>query len=144
MCREKNGNCNICKYYKTINCENKIDIKHIDVPNICFSLSGENDKRERIFKKQRIETGFDDSETWSLTDTICKFIVPRLKRFKEVASFIPSDINETEWNIILDKIILSFELTSRDRGARIFTDEEFKQIDEGLDLFREYFMNLWW
>lgn len=45
------------------------DIKYLGIPNICFSLTDKNDDREKTYKQQRIEMGFDDSETWSLTDT---------------------------------------------------------------------------
>jgi hypothetical protein len=124
--------------------KNKIDIKYIDVPNICFSLTEKYDDREKLYSTQRIERGFDDSETWSLTDTICHFITPRLQRFKECANYIPSNITKEEWNEILDKMLLSFNLISRDNGSRIWSDEESKQINEGLDLFREWFMELWW
>jgi len=121
-----------------------VDIKYINVPNICFSLTNKDDDREELFSKQRIERGFDDSETWSLTDTICHFILPRLKRFKECGNGIPAILEEEEWNEILDKMILALKLTSKDKGSRIWTDEEEKQVDEGLDLFREWFMALWW
>jgi len=49
-----------------------------------------------------------------------------------------------EWNIIIDKMILAFELTTRDNGLRFWNEEEMQWIDEGLDLFRKYFMDLWW
>ena len=120
-----------------------VDIKYSKVPNICFSLTDENDDREVEYSEQRKIRGFDDSETWSLTDTICRFIIPRLKRFKEVRG-TPSQLSEEDWNIILDKMILAFELTTRENGIRIWSEEESKQIDEGLNLFREWFMALWW
>jgi len=72
---------------------NKIDPLELNLPNICFSLmkdyegNDENSKkRTHKYKKQRLERGFDDSETWSLDSTIVSFILPRLKRYFEVAS----------------------------------------------------------
>lgn len=121
-----------------------VDVKYSKVPNICFSLTDEDDDREVEFAKQRQLRGFDDSETWSLTDTICRFIIPRLKRFKEVNNGMPNPLTMNEWNAIIDKMLLAFELTTREEGSRIWNDEESKQIDEGLDLFREWFMALWW
>lgn len=47
-------------------------------------------------------------------------------------------------DITLDKMILSFELTCRDSGSRDYNDEERIQLNEGLDLFRKYFFELWW
>ncbi len=62
--------------------DNKIDIKHIGIPNICFSLTSNDDKREVSYSEQRKERGFDDSETWSLSDTIANFIIPRLEKIQ--------------------------------------------------------------
>ena len=124
---------------------NKKDIKYLGIPNICFSLSDKKDeKREPKFSEQRKDVGFDDTETWSLTDTISRFIIPRLKRFKEVNNGVPHGQTEESWDITLDKMILSFELTCRDSGSRDYTDEERIQLNEGLDLFRKYFFELWW
>ena len=121
-----------------------IDIKYLNIPNICFSLTDKTDDRDVDYAKQRQLTGFDDSETWSLTDTICRFIIPRLKRFKDVNKGIPLALTIDEWNTIIDKMLLAFELTTREDGSRIWNDEESKQVDEGLDLFRKWFMALWW
>ena len=54
------------------------DPKYLGIPNICFSLTDKDDKREEKFIKQRLQRGFDDTETWSLRDTIADFVVPRL------------------------------------------------------------------
>ena len=121
-----------------------VDVKYSKVPNICFSLTDKDDDREIEFAKQRQLRGFDDSETWSLTDTMSRFIIPRLKRFKEVNNGMPHPLTMSEWNAIIDKMLLAFELTTREEGSRIWSEEESKQIDEGLDLFREWFMALWW
>jgi len=59
----------------------KIDVKYLNIPNICFSLTETDDERETKFKQQRIERGFVDSETWGLNHTIVSFIIPRLERY---------------------------------------------------------------
>ena len=41
-------------------------------------------------------------------------------------------------------MIIALQLTCKDKGSRIWSEEESKQIDEGLNLFREWFMALWW
>ena len=120
------------------------DIKYLNIPNICFSLLSKGDDREIEYSKQRIQRGFDDSETWSLTDTICRFILPRLSRFKECSQGIPHGLNQDDWYLILDKMILTFNLICRDNGIRIWSEHESKQIDEGLNLFKERFLALWW
>jgi len=117
--------------------EEKIDIKDLEIPNICFSLTGKDDHREEYFKKQRIERGFDDSETWSLCDTITCFIIPRLERFIEINS-------NNRYIEKYEKILVALKLIERDDGMWIFTEEEQRQLEEGLKLFPEYFMHMWW
>ena len=64
--------------------KNNIDIKYIGVPNICFSLTDDDDSREEGFSKQRKEFGFDDSETWCLMSSIANFTIPRLERYIDI------------------------------------------------------------
>jgi hypothetical protein len=40
-----------------------VDVKYLGIPNICFSLTDKNDKREKKLSKQRMVRGFDDSPT---------------------------------------------------------------------------------
>ena len=121
---------------------NPVDIKYLGIPNICFSLTDEDDKREIEFTKQRIERGFDDSETWSLRDTIALFILPRLKRYQEIAN----DFLERDEKLVndIECFIKSMELVSRDNGNFIHTPEEKKQMEEGLEKFHKIFLSLWW
>ena len=109
------------------------DIKYLGVPNVCFSLTEKNDDREKMYSKERISRGFDDSETWSLTNTIASFLIPRLERYIEITK-------EKEYNDILTML----KLVDRDGGSWIFTDEEKKKIEVGLESLKNNFFNLWW
>ena len=115
-----------------------------------------NIKRQFKFFKQRIRCGFSDDELWGLELTIAEFCLPRLIRFKEIKCSYPGDgISEIDWDEILDKIIYSFEEIIRESDP--FYDQEveinkeylekrkikIEKIQEGLDLFAKYFMNLW-
>jgi hypothetical protein len=125
---------------------NKVDPKYIDIPNICFSLTKPDDEREEKFQKQRLERGFDDSETWSLRDTIANFILPRLKVFLNLSygeNGVLVDEND-EMKIAINKMIRSFELVSRDNGSFILTKEEKIEYEEGMKMFKDYFLGLWW
>lgn len=123
---------------------NKIDIKYLNIPNICFSLTDKTDSREKYYSKQRRERGFDDSELWSLDCTIAKFLAPRLRRFTEHHCGYPGYMkNEQEWNEILDKITIAFELMADDDNFLTSDKEIHDKIESGLDLFRKYFHNLW-
>lgn len=121
------------------------DPKYLGIPNINFSLTKEDDKREKKFAKQRKRNGFDDSETWSLHDTIAKFTLPRLKRFREITIGCPVHYEHMEdWQKDLDKMITSFEHLTQENDNILWDNKKTKEIDEGLDLFRENFLWLWW
>lgn len=124
---------------------------------------------KRIRKKQLKKHGeyVDPRECWDLDCTIAKFIIPRLKVFKRDSDCYPGygDIDSSEdWLKILDKMILAFEYVlendtwwindSRykyfafDDDANERYNKEYTRrrevIKEGLGLFAEYFMALWW
>ena len=117
----------------------KIDPKYIGVPNINFSLIDKKDKREEEYSKQRIERGFDDSETWSLSGTMANFLLPRLKRFNEIDIAIRDD----QFNEDMKNFILLLEHEVRDDGTRNFTDEEHEINQKGLEAFQRLFFRLW-
>lgn len=100
-------------------------------------------KKEFKYFHQRLMRGFDDTETFSLDHSLAKIILPRLKRFKELSIARPYDMTESEWNIILDKMIFSFEFAASDR---LFADpnDEWAEYQEGLELFGKHYSNLSW
>jgi hypothetical protein len=119
-----------------------VDFKYMQIPNICFSLTDADDEREIEFKKQRLERGFDDSETWSLRDTIANFIIPRLERYEEmVKDFIK---REPELDEDIECFLNAMKLVARDNGTLILTKEEEEQMRQGLEAFPKVFMILWW
>ena len=113
------------------------------IPNVCFSLVDPEDDRWEAYTKQRLERGFDISETWNLDGTIAKFIYPRLKAFiedvKKMGCF-PSSMTFDEWIKILEDMLKGFELLMSDE---IKNDDEDEIIEHSLDLFRKYFFSLW-
>lgn len=119
-----------------------VDIKTVNVPNVCFSLTKMDDKREVEYSKQRIERGFDDSETWSLRDTIALFIIPRLERYEEIAK----DFLQRDESLVndIETFLAALKLLSRDNGSCIFSKEEDEIVSNGLDCFPKVFMSLWW
>lgn len=119
-----------------------VDPKYLNIPNIQFSLTTIDDDREIPFREQRITRGFDDSETWSLRDTIANFILPRLKRHREI---IENKIGDT-YGLYkkIDLSIRAFELVVRDNGSTIWTEQETKEYQKGIKAFQDVFMRLWW
>jgi hypothetical protein len=120
--------------------DNKINLnKEFDpicLKNMCFSLADKldsEDPRQLDFYKQRIEKGFDDSELWNLDTTILKFILPRLKVFKEITPNFPNEFNDLkEWTNCIQKMIDSIESIINDDDPHY----------EGWELFKQYFFDL--
>lgn len=114
-----------------------------------------NDNRYDDAVDYKKEHGFSLDETWDLRTNIALFLVPRLKAFKEVKAGYPSCFkNEKEWNKMLDKIIFAFESYLEDDfyvpekyvkkykdNAR---DKYWEDVQEGLNLFAQWYGSLWW
>lgn len=101
---------------------------------------------KRIKKKQlkRLGKYISPRDTWNLDMTIAQFIVPRLELFKKVTDCYPAQFDSMEeWHEVLDKIITAFKVISCKTGSQR-NEEEKLIINEGLDLFREYYNELWW
>ena len=93
----------------------------IDIPNCSGSLARDEinfinmDRAEYVekmalYKKQRIERGFDDTELWNLEYTIAKYILPRLIEFRKVMNGYPGDVESfDEYEEIVDKMIYAFD-----------------------------------
>jgi len=92
---------------------------------------------------QRRTRGWSDEDTWSLDMTIAQFILPRLKRFKEIENGHPAAMTEAEWDDILDQMIYSFEKYTK-KWDEEPDQEMWKKIDVGFDLFAKWFYDLWW
>ncbi len=107
-------------------------------------MTEKNDDREKKYCRQRIERGFDDSETWNLDVTIANFIIPRLERFIEVNICYPPDMEKDGWDKKLNIMLEAFKLIVRDDAVCDFTKEEDKTVNKGLKLFKKYFFDLWW
>jgi len=60
-----------------------LSIKLEVLNNINFSVADEVYEKDlatrEMYKQQRFEQGFDDTETWHMDRTIALFIIPRLK-----------------------------------------------------------------
>ncbi len=106
-------------------------------------------KRWWKFRWQKLTRGWNDSDTWNLDHTIAEFVLPRIKRFKEITISYPGHLDKDSWNKILDQMIFSFEaiLNEWNLNEPKMTVEERKEYDkkvqEGLDLFGKYFRDLW-
>lgn len=94
----------------------------------------------------RLRFGAGCCDLYNLDVFISEKLLPIMKKYKEVADeHYPCDLKaHKDWNKIIDKIILSFELIIKDdfvTGKEMIKRE--KEIQEGLDLFAKYFRDLW-
>lgn len=98
-------------------------------------------RRSIRFFYQRLTRGWDDSDTWSLDVTIAKFVLPRLKRFKELNNGFPYEETQESWNEKLDDMIyaMEFELKQFDTN-----DYDMNRVNRGFELFGKHFHYLWW
>lgn len=116
-------------------------------------------KRTYRYLWQKITRGFSDQVTWNLDYDMAKWILPRLKRFKELNNGYPDDLTSERWDEILDEMIWAFNYIANDGEGKIFTADTRpgafekereqwkaaeKRVDEALKLFGEYFQALWW
>lgn len=139
--------------------EGAIDPKHVkNHDKFCFSIDCTDDENRLKYLKQRLESGFDDTETWNLDMTIANFLIPRLERFKELCNGYPEteDCKSfEEWQAIIDEMIFAFRYGSDDSALyegtpmwEIRDKEVLEKINErirrGLDLFAKHFRGLWW
>lgn len=107
------------------------------------------DKRYAKNVKQLKEWGFSDTETWSLYSPIAQFILPRLKRFKQIARCYPAGLTSEKWDAMLGEMIFAFDwaLTSDEQSMKMTKEEvdaAWKRYEAGMDLFAKWFRDLWW
>ena len=85
---------------------------------------------------------FPLEEVWNTDNTLSQLIVPRLLAFKalEKHGYCPDFKGMCEWNNAIQKMIDAFELL---KYAASYTEDEERRIEQGLDLFRKFYRNLW-
>lgn len=118
----------------------KIDPFTCNVPNVCFTLINQDDKRWSEYEEQRLTRGFDDSETWSLDFTIAKFIVPRLERYIEI--YKDTLVDHDGFLDKAERALKAFKLIATDKC--VYEPDEYKEITEALHGFADIFVGLWW
>jgi hypothetical protein len=130
----------------------QLSIKPEGLKNINFSVAEEcyNDSATlEMYKQQRFENGFDDTETWHIDRTMALFIIPRLKRFVEVNNGIPTGETVESYDEKLRFIISAFENYYATNKYYESTDiEERKKLSDdvrtAVDYLSKLWFDLWW
>ena len=94
----------------------------------------------------RLRHGFSIEDVWKLDDATARFLSARLLYMAENTSGYPSEFDGEDgdelWSAILFKMADGFErMTKPDWDS--FSRDEMIYDEECLDLFREFFFNLW-
>ncbi|NFH74191.1 hypothetical protein FDA25_16810 [Clostridium botulinum] len=104
---------------------------------------------KRLRKKKGLSK-IQNSELWDLDLTIINFILPRLKKFKNInINSYPTKCHSIEnWYNIIDKMIWSFQF-AKDVGRLNYSNEyrkdstNWNKYNEGMDLFKKHLLDLW-
>ena len=125
-----------------------LSIKLEVLNNINFSVADEVYEKDlatrEMYKQQRFEQGFDDTETWHMDRTIALFIIPRLKKFIELNNGIPSGETVESYDEKLKFIISAFEnYYATNKYYESVDDDERKQLTDDVKKAVEYLSKLW-
>ena len=121
-------------------------------------------------KNRAFNIHIDDFDVWSLDYTLACIIHPALVRLKETKhgypelwedgmvthhnydrqlhfDFIDEEVETKylidKWNVIMDKMIYSFEQIVKDKLFDITDQKQLEEIQEGIDLFAKHYTSLW-
>ena len=125
-----------------------LSIKLEVLNNINFSVADEVYEKDlatrEMYKQQRFEQGFDDTETWHMDRTIALFIIPRLKKFIELNNGIPTGETVESYDEKLKFIISAFEnYYATNKYYDSVDDSERKQLTDDVKKAVEYLSELW-
>ena len=125
-----------------------LSIKLEVLNNINFSVADEVYEKDlatrEMYKQQRFEQGFDDTETWHMDRTIALFIIPRLKKFIELNNGIPTGETVESYDEKLKFIISAFEnYYATNKYYESVDDAERKQLTDDVKQAVEYLSKLW-
>lgn len=122
-------------------------IDPIVIPNVCFTLEPTDEK----FIKQRIENGFDESETWNLERTVVMFVTPRLRmlvnRIIKNKEF-PSEYKcyedwEKDLTFVLNNFEEMIEVAKKGDFTDIWDEDNADNYRKAMELFGKILPHLW-
>ena len=131
----------------------QLSIKPEALDNINFSVADEVYNKDlatrEMYKQQRFEQGFDDTETWHLDRTVALFMIPRLKRFIEVNNGIPIGETIESYNEKLQFMIDAFEnyYATNKYYESVDSDEREKltnDVKQAVEYLSKLWFELWW
>lgn len=121
-------------------------------------------------KTFQLRYGFDYRDTWNLDYKIAKYILPRLKYFRNNLHSVPprkdkkakmtksgpTCLSIKEWQAVIDKMIFSFQFIVDESGLndkyfdkdgcnfnKELYNKDYKKYKQGMKSFMDYFDHLW-
>ena len=85
--------------------------------------------------------GYADSDVWSLDTYLATWLPGALRQIKNNSLGYPGGMGRKEWRETVEKMAVGFEAARR--FAESWDEDDLKTANEGLDLFRRWFFNLW-
>ena len=94
-----------------------------------------NFRKKRKWKKQRIEQGFCDADTFDLSDYWIELMIESLKRFKEVNDGYPCSMIKEDWDAILNEILMNLDIAKN--GIPNQYEAEYDEYLHSLSLIKQ-------
>lgn len=54
---------------------------------------------------QKLTRGWTDEETWDFEDSFLRWILPRMKRYRDIAIAFPAQFDPNKWLALIDEFI---------------------------------------
>ena len=97
---------------------------------------------------QRGRYGFSTQDVWSIDFYLCDWMPKAIRQLKKESRGHPIESkNIREWRNTLEKIARGFEAGNKLSSLDFMENETRPEVwkpNEGLTLFKKYFINLWW
>ena len=125
--------------------KSKRRVKFYDHPAyIGYAKSTDDKKRRKTFEEQFNERGFDDSVTWGLDASIAKFILPRLKRYYELADKVIEIDAHKGFRKAIEEMIEGFELMVGEDTGWDMDKKKWKKVHKAWKHLGKWHNALWW
>lgn len=102
----------------------------------------ERPKRLEKYEAQFNKDGFDDTCTWSLDYSIARFILPRLKRYYELADEVIVIDEHEGFREAIEEMIEGFQIAVDEELN--FNESEQKKVNKAFEQLAKYHNHLWW
>lgn len=97
---------------------------------------------------QMLTRGYTDRNVWNMYHDVAKLNIKLLTELRNSHFGSPSNLTEAKWNKVLDKMILGFQSVIDIENLEVnYTSKEYKKLEkqrkEGMELYVEYYRDLW-